>query len=153
MKIEQAYNDVFMFNDVAGNLTNVTLESIAAQLDYIQEEYLETVEAFDEGIRVNLLDGVCDMFVTVAGLMQKMEAVGFDVKTALQRVNENNLSKYVPYDKPIRRKAEWTTESNDTYKVTVLKNENGKIMKPLDFTPVSLSDLVPESFFKENSIV
>jgi phosphoribosyl-ATP pyrophosphohydrolase len=149
--IEQSYNNVFIFNDVANNLTDVTLSSIASQLDFIQEEYLETVQAYDDANTVELLDGACDLLVTVFGLLQKLEATGFDVAEAIQRVDANNLSKYIPAGKTVRYSNEFHTEFNEKYQVSVVKDKNGKIRKHGEFKEVDLTGLTPIDFFQNNN--
>jgi hypothetical protein len=151
--IREAYKNVKLFNQIASNLDNVTPDSINCQLSFI-------FEAVERGIypegrydddnkdpnynpEVELTDGVCDLFVTVAGLMQKLEACGFDVAGALKKVNENNLSKYVPYD--VRLPIDFYAPANtfpiidDEHDVIIFKDkETGKIKKPTNFVPVNL---------------
>jgi hypothetical protein len=164
MNIQQAYDDVKKFNSIAGNLSNVTPKSINSQLDFIHEELCEASaalghEACDCGQEeatpdaVELLDGACDLFVTVAGLMQKLEAAGFNVQEALKRVNENNLSKfpeckgYCLYVDPSLC-PEGAEQHLTQYGRVVFKREHdGKIMKPTNFVTVDIADCVPEDFF------
>jgi len=175
--IQEAYKNVELFNSIAGNLDNVTPDSVNNQLSFIFEELSETIEAVERGIypegrydddnedpdynpEVEVIDGVCDLFVTVAGLMQKLEAAGFDVSGALKKVNENNLSKFpqgdlaviknIPEITEVPRKYEdvfeltvqppnTVKEYNSQYSVYVFKDiETGKIKKPTNFVPVNL---------------
>ena len=147
--IQKAYNDVQKFNAIADNFSNVDKESIKRQISFITEELKETQKAFDEGDSKELLDGLCDVFVTWAGLAQKMSVAGYDVPSALKRVNENNLSKFPKRatDEDLENPDRFLTK-NFTCDCVVLKNAAGKIMKPSDFKPVDLSDLVPPNFFK-----
>ena len=143
MNIEEAYKSVKDFNAIAGNLTDVDDLSIALQLDLIQEEYIEGVEAFDAGDKVELLDAAVDMWIVVSGLLHKLESQGYDTAKAIQKVTDNNMSKYI---KAIE-KSIWPTEYksmyNKEYGVIVLRNKDNKIMKPPGFKPVDLSDCVP----------
>ncbi len=141
--IQDAYKNVKLFNQIASNLDNVTPESIDNQLSFIYEELCETIDAVEYGNDVEALDGCCDLFVTVAGLMQKLEACGFDVAGALKKVNENNLAKYVPYD--VRKDVMEFAPANtfpiidDVHNVIIFKDkETGKIKKPTNFVPVNL---------------
>ena len=142
----QAYGSVFKFNDISGNLNKPDKDSIALQLDLIQEEYIETVDAFDADDKVEILDGACDMFVVVCGLLQKLEAQGCDVEEALMRVCENNLSKFPSTANNATNtwSGDYTPHFNKKHKVLVLKDKNGKIRKPEGFKPVDLSDCVPQ---------
>lgn len=146
--IGKIFTDVKTFNEVAGSLSNVSKESIALQLDLLQEEYLETVEAYDNNNPVEFADGVADCLVIILGMVQKCEAAGYDMDEVLYRVCDNNLSKYIPVGEAIHYNPEYTKELNEKHQVFVLKNAVGKIMKPSDFKSVDLSDLVPEGFFE-----
>ena len=140
MDVTKLYNDVKIFNELAGSLENVNKSSIALQLDLIQEEFLETVQAFDEKDPVEFVDGVADMFVVLSGLMQKLEALGVDVEAAFERVNNNNLSKFS--DSVLQQPPKTTATFNKRWEKWVFKNnQTGKIMKPLDFSPVDLSGI------------
>lgn len=141
--IEQAYRDVALFNTLAGNLTNVSDDSVDNQISFIFEELTETITAFEEGNKVEVLDGACDLFVTVAGLMQKLEAQGYDVATALDRVNENNLSKFPKFVGPEDLRDGYSVTVNVLHQRYVIKDANGKVRKPASFVSVDLSDLVP----------
>jgi hypothetical protein len=152
MRIEDHYWDVYAFNNIAGNFDNVDEASLAAQVKVVVEEVKELEKAFVEKDAVELLDGVCDAFVTVGGLMQKMQEAGFDVNKALSRVCENNLEKYcrtvTSEDFVEYNNRGWKVSYNRDYDRYVLKDENGKIRKPDNFKSVVLSDLVPKGFFK-----
>lgn len=142
--IKVAYAEVREFNDIAGNLTNVTVESIDNQLGFIFEELTETIDGLEAGDKVELLDGACDLFVTVAGLLQKLEAAGYNVAHALGRVNANNLSKFPKLGELFAFEPGHTLSYNEKYKRNVIKDGNGKIRKPVNFVAVDLSDLVPK---------
>jgi hypothetical protein len=166
--IQEAYKNVKLFNQIASNLDNVTPDSVNCQLSFIFEELSETIEAVERGIypegrydddnkdpdynpEIEMIDGCCDLFVTVAGLMQKLEACGFDVSGALKKVNENNLQKYVPYDvrKDVMEFAPVGTFPiiDDVHNVIIFKDkETGKIKKPTNFVPVNLSGYEVKGF-------
>lgn len=142
--VGQAYGSIYKFNDISGNLAKPDKEAIALQLDLIQEEYLETVEAFDDDNQVEILDGACDMFVVVCGLLQKLEAQGYNIEEALARVCENNMSKFPSIaGKENVWPSEFQSFFNKKYQVLVLKNKHGKVIKPSGFKPVDISDCVP----------
>ncbi len=152
-QVGKAYTAIRKFNSIAGQLDNVTKASIALQLDLVQEEYIETVEAFDAEDPVELLDGAIDMFVVVSGLLQKLDAVGYDVATAMKRVTDNNLSKYPSADNPtipvpVEWNSEWSLTHNTEYGVLVWRDGNGKIRKPHGFQSVEIVDCAPKEFFK-----
>jgi NTP pyrophosphatase (non-canonical NTP hydrolase) len=148
--IQDAYDSVRKFNSIAGNLQAVTPHSIAAQIDFITEERNETFDAVLQGDAIELLDGACDLFVTVAGLMQKLDAAGFDVEEALKRVCENNLSKF-PVINDYTHEGIRPEGSEDTVSecghVVFKRNSDGKVMKPTNFVPVNINALAPGDFF------
>jgi len=173
--IQEAYKNVFLFNSIAGNMDNVTPESIDNQMSFIFEELTEGIDAVERGLtprcewttfddenldeydpEVELLDSACDLFVTVAGLMQKLEVCGFDVAGALKKVNENNLQKfpnidtagyfvegvlskeYLVFEQSLQPEGTYPS-LNKQYSVVVFKDkETGKIRKPTNFVPVNL---------------
>ena len=146
--IAKAYTATYKFNDISGNLTNITKDSIALQLDLIQEEYLETVQAYDDEDTEEFADGVADIFVVVCGMIQKLAASGYDMKSVLERVTENNLSKYPSVGTAIRYDPAHTITVNEKHQVQIIKDANGKVRKPLDFKPVDLAGTAPSKFFK-----
>lgn len=146
-KVQDAYESVMKFNDIAQNFINVDKESINNQFSFIFEELTEGIDAFENEDSVELLDAACDLFVTVSGLLQKLSVAGFDVNTAMERVNENNLSKFPKVGIEFSTSTENTVKLNVKHQVHVIKNSNGKIVKPDEFVPVDLSDLVPSYFF------
>jgi hypothetical protein len=151
--IQEAYKNVELFNKIASNLDNVTPESIDNQLSFIYEELCETIDAVEYGNDLEALDGCCDLFVTVAGLMQKLEAAGFDVSEALKKVNENNLSKFPLYDVRNNELAPANTRTiiDANHGVLIFKDiETGKIRKPTNFVPVNLSGYEVVGFLSGN---
>lgn len=143
--VGQAYGSILKFNDIAGNFKGDFDDSIALQLDLMQEEYLETVEAYDLADDVGLLDGALDMFVIACGLLQKLDDYGYNIEEALKRVCENNLSKFPSTANNATNvwPPEYQAMINKKHQVLVLKNKAGKIVKPPSFKPVDISDCVP----------
>lgn len=153
--IAAAYQQVAKFNEIAGNLTRhhneADLDSIRNQLDFIEEEWIEAREAFTYGDAVELLDGACDLFVTVAGLLQKLELNGMKVEEALARVNDNNLDKF-PTIEEFDKNPDMCPPNGEpvatTFNRVVFKRDyDGKVMKPTTYTAVNIVDCVPEDFF------
>ena len=144
MKNNQAvYNSVKRFNEIAGSLNNVTDANVDLQLSLIFEELAETIDAFEAGDKLGLLDGACDLRVTVDGLIQILEALKYNVEDAMTAVCENNLSKF----KSTVSKADkerYTVSLNNKHKVFVLKDGNGKIRKPDSYESVNLTMFVPK---------
>lgn len=141
------YNQVKKFNSVAGNLDNVTPESVSNQLSFIYEELVETIDALEAGDDEELLDGCADLFVTVAGLMQKLDYAGFAVGEAIARVNENNLNKFNSTGnfQPPNTNAVYNKQY-DLY--SFLDKETGKIRKPTNFLSVDLEGTYVKGYLK-----
>lgn len=146
------YEDVYTFNEIAGvfESTDSPHKQIERAIKIFKEECQETIEAAKNKDSVELLDGVCDAFVTLSGLMQVMEKLGFDVEMALRRVCDNNIDKYVPMDKEVLayQPLNTTCFPNEYYDVYVFKDKNGKVKKPIGFKPVELSDLCPSNIWE-----
>jgi hypothetical protein len=151
MDILRQYESVEKFNDIAGNFDNVDVAAIEAQIKVVVEEINEMKDAFYNKDAVGLLDGVCDGFVTLMGLIQKMNMAGFKVSEAIDCVNENNLEKFPSEitlaDEVYYKQQGWSIGYNHKYWCHVLKDKNHKIRKPLGFKSVEIADLVPEGFF------
>ena len=164
--VAAAFDQVYQFNDMAGQFDTNPIDGVNLQLDLIFEEFCdETIKAFERGCNaiayykdkqeaskqaVNLLDGVCDTFVVVAGLMQKLQNAGFDVEQALLRVTDNNLSKFTT-------KADYNWASQQGYEVNYdetyhrfsYRDSNGKLRKSFDYKSVDIGDLSNPDFFNE----
>lgn len=140
MNLTKLYEQVEIFNTISGSLAKVDKASLALQLDLQQEEFIETVDAYDNKNPVELLDGVIDQAVVLFGMMQKLNALGVDVEGAFERVNQNNLSKFS--DSPLQQPPKTVAVFNKRWEVWVFKDAiTGKIKKPIDFVPVDLSDI------------
>ena len=144
---EDLYHDVKWWNEIAGNKVN--FEGICAQAKVIKEECDEIMHAVALNDPLELLDGCVDTIVTVFGMMQKLEELGFDVKEAMKRVAENNATKFIDSpegvieNKSHIEKLQLTVEFNEEHECYVLRDAMNKIRKPVDFTPVVLDDCVP----------
>lgn len=143
--MNDAYSDVKLFNTLAGNLKDVKLESIDAQLGFCFEELEEAITSLEEKDMRNLVKEVCDMFVTTAGMIQKLQAAGVDMELALQVVNENNLTKFpkTMSESNIERSEElgYKVEYNAQYSRFMLKDSVGKVKKPPNYVQADMSSI------------
>ncbi len=164
--IATAFDNVFTFNDVAKQFDGNFIDGVNLQLDLIFEEFcMETIPAFEIGCNaiifekdkekavkeaVKLLDGAVDTFVVVSGLLQKLQAAGFDVNEALLRVTENNLTKFTKKAEYIwAEKQGYEVVYDEQYHLFSYKNSSGKLMKPDSYIPVVLEDLSNKEFFND----
>lgn len=148
-KVEQAYADVHKFNAISNNLTNVGEASIDHQLSMIFSEFEETVEAFENRDAPEVAKEAVDLLVTVYGLIQKLSAAGFNMDKAIEVVNANNLSKFVPKGEALQYDDKFTASFNQEHAVWIVKDNEGKIRKHTNYKKADVSDCVPkDGFFK-----
>ena len=164
--IATAFDNVFTFNDVAKQFDGNFINGVNLQLDLIFEEFcMETIPAFETGCNaivfekdkekaakeaVKLLDGAVDTFVVVAGLLQKLQAAGFDVNEALLRVTENNLTKFTKKAEYIwAEKQGYEVVWNEQHGVFSYRDANGKLRKSPEYQSVDIDALANPFFFDE----
>ena len=90
-------------------------------LNLIKEEFEELQEAVKDNDRVEQLDALLDMIVVIAGAIH---SAGFDGEGGWDEVIRSNMSKVDP----------------ETGKV--LKREDGKVLKPVTFSPPDLNPFI-----------
>lgn len=139
-----------LFNEIAGTSEDYSKEAIESQLKIILSEVEELVTAFNEETPTDVAAEAVDVVVTVIGLLQKLNNAGIDCYTIAKRIGEKNLEKFPSSlalveasikdytDKGIKVTAVANTEYfTGKY---VIRDEHGKVRKPLGFTKVNLSD-------------
>lgn len=147
------FNDLdyktWKFNNIADNNNKLSKKDFEAQYKCLVEEVNEIGEGLETNNLEEVLDGVVDVLVVVTGMAHKLWQLGINVGEAVNRITDNNLSKFPEYT---------TKEALETVKLyldkgegviacdvmgkLVVKDLNGKIRKPASFVPVNLSDLV-----------
>lgn len=152
MNLNTFEEKVRIFNRVCGSLTDVDDTKLTLQLSLIKEELKELEDAFKAKDSVEVLDGIVDVLVTAVGFAQQLQTQGYDVSTATQRVADNNLTKF-PKDVAVALESvnHYVTigvpasySFNDNAKAYVVKRDSDlKVMKPVNYVPVVLGDLVP----------
>ena len=147
------FNDLdyktWKFNKTAGNNEKLSKKDFEAQYKCLVEEVNEIGEGLETNNLEEVLDGVVDVLVVATGLAHKLEAFGINVGEAVNRITENNLSKFPEYTKKealetiemYSKKGE-LVHSYEKYGRLVTVDLNGKIRKPASFVSVDLSDLV-----------
>lgn len=144
--------DQDLFNLTAGTANKLEKGDINAQLMLIQEEVQEIAEALRKGDDVELLDGAIDSLFVVLGLIQKLKMKGFVTYEAMQKVAQNNLSKFPTDPKVVMATIEHYRKQGikchheyiEEYKRYVIRDENNKVRKPVGYESVDLSDCVPK---------
>ena len=143
------------FNEIGGNFKNITNEDLISQARVNKEEALELWDALslEEG-EAQILKESVDNFVTIVGFLKMLEKKGYDVENALIQVGENNLDKFISFDDPclVQETVDFyaeqgikvTAENNMEYEFTVIKDENGKIRKPVGYVKADVSKFIPK---------
>jgi predicted HAD superfamily Cof-like phosphohydrolase len=90
----------------------------------IKEEYAEFMQAYENKDTLGQLDGLIDILVVTVGALHSM---GVDTEGAWKEVMRSNFSKI----------------DKDTGKVR--KREDGKVLKPIGYSPPDLTPFLPEN--------
>lgn len=101
--------------------TIVSFQDAVLRAKLTAEENNETLEAWEDENKVEILDGLCDQLYVLLGSILTYGMQDIFIK-AFARVCDNNNSKAVDGK--------------------VIRNDEGKILKPDGFVPVDLSDLI-----------
>ncbi len=125
--------DVILLNDAFGCKREMTEESIMLRLSLLEEEFMETKVALRDAIveyktlgyvstetNKEILDGLVDIMVIAAGTA---DIFNYDLTGAWTEIMRSNMSK--------------VQEDG-----TVLRREDGKVLKPDGYTPPDLGDFV-----------
>lgn len=153
--VSKAYKSVHQLNTAFGRFKiKPTQAQRVRQLELIQEELSEGIEAAKREDLVEEIDAACDLFVTVAGYMQQLDRMGCNIQEALKRVCENNMSKLLEVNDAARIEAtiqlykgegiDITLEDSALNGFVVAKHpETGKALKPAGYVSVDISDCIP----------
>lgn len=134
---------------IAGQDFEITPTHRKQQLSYIQSEVAELQDALNVEDLVEELDACMDILVTVFGYLGKLESLGAKVGVAMVRTAGNNLSKFPTTMEEVLQTQEFYKEvkNKDTtwgyhpvYKQYVIRDMNGKYLKPSSFVENDLSD-------------
>mgnify|MGYP003609782369 CR=1 FL=1 len=135
--------------EIAGQDKEFSYQFRKQQLSYIQSEVQELADALEELDLVEELDACQDILVTVFGYLQKLEALGARVDKAMVKTADNNLSKFPTTLEEVQQTQEFykTVKNKETvfgynsdYKRYVVRDMNGKYLKPSSFVENVLSD-------------
>jgi len=166
--IAAAYDSVYEFNDICNQFEGDVLDSINLSISFCFEELQEVIDAFDklheeditkaEEIErtAHLVKEVADLIVVTNGLAQKIANAVFDMGTALLDVTENNLSKMPEVMSQDQlnwcNKNGWTVHYNDKYSRFIIKDINGKTMKPYGYVKCTLGDITHTSLLDAQNV-
>lgn len=127
-------------------------KALENQAERLSEELKETIKAIKNRDAVEVLDGQVDLEVVLQGFTFLSQ---FKHDEAFSRVCENNNLKYTKSFHEGMARMESIAEANpdDSFRLvstevkgqsyhTVIRDSDGKIMKPVDHPKVSLADLI-----------
>lgn len=150
--IEDYYHDVSVFNDIAGNLKDVTYDKLKAQARVLKEECQELVDGLNNDDKEEILDGAVDVVYVAFGVLQMLDKLGYNVVRAMLKTSENNLTKFPrasntaveSIDDHADNGVTVTATYNPYHECYVLKDTNGKIRKPIGYVKNDLKDCLPK---------
>lgn len=146
---------VTRFNFAVGNEPQVDnfFEQVEKQAKYLLSEAQELLDAARERNIVEVLDGHLDVKYVNEYIDDLLQEQGVKVREAWLRVCDNNDTKYSTSRALMQKSADyWQGRGVDVYIAeveyqgevyyTVRRKEDDKVMKPVGFEDVDLSDLV-----------
>lgn len=142
------------FNEKSQNFRKELLTFLKGQHPFVEEEVRETSEALLKDDVVEVLDGCIDTLVTVFGELQRLEQAGVDVSGGMLNTGQNNLSKFctkevaensIKWYKENKRETVRMELTGSPDEYVLLRESDGKIMKPLGFIRNDLSEFVPKA--------
>lgn len=145
-------SDVNNFNYFAGKVEKpLSYKSLKNQVDRIEEELNELrYKGVLDMNQKEILDGIVDVLVTAFGFAQLLEANGYDVAGAMQKVASNNMTKILDdfelANNTVKMYQEECIEchiKNVEDCFVVLRRYDDKVMKPIGYIPVDLKDCLP----------
>lgn len=147
------YEDTKTFNRLAGNLKEgLTRKNLEDQVKLVMEEAYELQEAFNEDNKVEMLDACVDILVVTFGMMQKLQLVyQANLPQAMDITADNNLTKF-PTSRIVAESTVdmykqqgiiCTIEEDAETGCFVIKNTEGKVMKPIGYAKNNLVKCFP----------
>src|SRR5699024_4923597 len=130
------------FNYIAGGMTEFDL-----QMKLILEELKELENAHNSNNRVEVLDALADTLYVVFGMVNRFNADNV-IEEAFERVHKSNMSKFcTSYEEALKTIDKYRNEGidarmrNNGGKKVVVRDEDGKVLKSVNYKRVYLKDL------------
>lgn len=139
------------FNEISGQADKVSHSDLLNQLNLVKEEVFEleadTQMLNFEGIAAETIDVV----FTALGLVQKLEKKGINMQKAMGIIAKANLSKFPVSCEDVKESVDYYSDReipvkvsyNSAYDVYVIKDENDKVRKSVNFVKADISDCIP----------
>ena len=99
MNLQKLVDLSLQFNAISGADKEIGTFALIKQVDFVKDEARELRDAHVDFILTKENEGeivkeALDVLVTVVGVLQKMQNLGYDIEAAAEAVALNNLSKY-----------------------------------------------------------
>lgn len=137
--IGESYEDIKKFNEKTGNFTGDMEQLVDDQLSKMFDWLTDAIDGFELEKEESLLAGAVGSFIAVVGLLQKLEAAGFNVEQALHkgflRTSATSSGMVIP--------SSWSVSEREYGSIRVLDENNQLVFK----CSTSVSDCVPNNFF------
>ena len=156
---EEFTEDCNGFNEIAGKSDKLSIQDFKDQLKLIQSELKEMEDGINNNNIEEILDGFLDVFVTNAGIGQKLQRLGVDIYKAARLVADNNYSKFISGNQYPTLEAtlkNYIGQGVNVYAIydivsesfVVKRASDDKVMKPIDFKSVNLEEVIPKDLLK-----
>ena len=155
MNLQLLVGQSLVFNNISGADLETDTKSIIRQADFVQDEakelqdacllFAETGEKEGEIIKEAL-----DVIVTAVGVLQKMQARGYDIEAAAFEVGQNNLTKFPKDDTIVKQTLKDYGAKSITcfasyipqYDCWTIRDDKGKVRKPSGYVSVDSDSFV-----------
>lgn len=158
--LQQLVQQTIDWNTKVGNKTypafTMEFEKAAErQAELVLEEAQETFDNSTISNYKEMLDGACDVLFTLSYYIHLLEEAGFDFEGAYQAIIDNNSTKvFSSFYEACECKEKLEARDDVEYFVDtnmhngipfyVIRNQVGKVCKPVDFVPVGLDKFIPK---------
>lgn len=142
------YRDSVTCCEIAGQDKELSKIDKLSQFKIIQSEVIELLEEIEKDNLVGQADACIDILVTVFGMIKKLENQGMNTSLVMQRIAENNLSKF-PCDEQtaidsselyIDQGTYCTIGYSSKHQRYVIRDDAGKYRKPIGFQDVDTTN-------------
>jgi hypothetical protein len=156
--LKNFYERTVLFNQLAGKNPPTNPDSIEftramlKQIERVQEELNELKDAINVNDKEGIIDGVVDINVCSLYMGEMLFEAGYKIDGACLEVARNNLTKITEDYSIACKSAEQYGESycyidtvkfNGGYYYSVKRVDDDKILKPINYTSVSLKGYLP----------
>jgi phosphoribosyl-ATP pyrophosphohydrolase len=157
-----AYEKIFLMNTLIGNevVEKGSPEFWTQMRNQVALVVEESEEAFEEAIDEDinkLLKEVSDIMVTALGLYQKLQNCGYPIEEALDKVCDNNLTKFHRnvdeanlsvkhhHEQGLTTFVRMIQMDNGNEYFGIIRKSDGKLLKPYDYVKINTQDWLEDA--------